>query len=76
MSGPVLVGFSVWLLIVLLLQYFGEEVFLKPVLHSETLPPTSHTLTYLGLIPSNQVSYLVTLKSPLNTSRPNFHCRH
>lgn len=54
----------------------GEGVFLKPVLHSETLSPTSHTPTYLGLISLNQVSYLVTHKSPLNTSRPKFHRRH
>lgn len=53
-----------------------EGVFLKPVLHRETPSPTSHTLTYLGLIPLNQVSYLETHKSPLNTSRPKFHCRH
>lgn len=54
----------------------GAGVFLKPVLHSETLSPTSHTPTYLGLISLNQVSYLVTHKSPLNTSRPKFHRRH
>lgn len=75
-SGPVLVGFSVWLLTVLFLQHLVREYF-RSQSHTVRPPsPTSHTLTYLGLIPLNQVSYLVTYKSPLNTSRPKFHSRH